>query len=250
MSSLDEAEEGREGTMFARRSASTSQAVTWLVFLGVWGLLHVSPPGARGELYVGGHLGPQISNNFGAVSTTGGTAEVGFSDLDLKNFLVFGAKTGYFLSQWPNLGLEVSASHAKPDIRAQSSVVTGPVPGVFAFDRTSLRVVTVAFNVIARAQMKGFEPYAGVGLGLFFAQLKDATGETRSENGVPGLNVVAGYRSFLTDDRRIAMAVEYNYQRATFSFRDVFDPGLGIGTGLRGDYEAHAVTVGLSYHFH
>jgi opacity protein-like surface antigen len=65
-----------------------------------------------------------------------------------------------------------------------------------------------------------------------------------------GLNVMAGYRSFLTDDRPVALAVEYNYQHAAFSFRDVFDSVLGIGTGLKGDYEAHAVAVGLSYHLH
>jgi opacity protein-like surface antigen len=210
----------------------------------------ISPGMAHAEFYVGGQAGAHVSNTLGGVETTAGPAGVRLTDLDLRNFVVFGAKAGYFLPQLPNLGFEVSASHAEPDIRAQPSVVTGPVPGVFAFDRTSLRVATVAFNVIARAQMKAFEPYAGIGLGLFFAQLKDATGATRSENGVPGFNAVAGYRSFLTDDRRLALAVEYNYQRARFSFSDVFDPTLGIGTGLQGDYEAHAVTVGLSYHFH
>lgn len=162
---------------------------------------------------------------------------------------MLGAKAGYFFPQLPNLGLEVSASHAKPDIKAQSSAVTGPVPAIFEFDRTSLRVVTVAFNVIARAQIKGFEPYAGVGLGLFFARLKDATGATSSDNGVPGFNAIAGYRSFLTDDKRLALVVEYNYQRARLSFSNVLDPSLGLGTGLRGDYEAHAVLFGLSYHF-
>lgn len=79
----------------------------------------------------------------------------------------------------------------------------------------SPRVVTVAFNVMAWAQINTFEPYAGVGLGLFFAQLKNAAGVTRSENGLPELNVVEGYRSFLTDDRRLALGVEYVYQRAT-----------------------------------
>src|SRR5689334_22142172 len=57
----------------------------------------------------------------------------------------------------------VSASHAKPDIRALSCTMAGPVPGVFASGRTSLWVITVACNVMARAQMKAFGPYAGVG---------------------------------------------------------------------------------------
>lgn len=66
---------------------------------------------------------------------------------------------------------------------------------------------------------------------------------------MPGFNALAGYRSFLTDDQRLALAVEYTYQRADLSFSHVFDPSLGLGTGLRGTYESHAVTVGLSYHF-
>lgn len=102
--------------------------------------------------------------------------------------------------------------------------------------------------MIARARLKGFEPYAGVGLGLFFARLKDAGGATSSDNGVPGFNAIAGYRSFLTDDRRLALVVEYNYQRARLNFNNVLDPSLGLGTELRGTYEAHTMMFGLSYH--
>jgi opacity protein-like surface antigen len=110
-------------------------------------------------------------------------------------------------------------------------------------------VITVAFNVVARAQMKGFEPYAGVGVGLFFARLQDQTGASSSDNGVPGFNALAGYRSFLTDDGRLALTVEYTYQRANLSLSNVLNPSLGLGSGLSGIYEAHGVTAGLSYHF-
>lgn len=222
--------------------------VALIASIGSVGVFH-APRESSAEFYVAGHLGPQLSTNFGNVGATGGPAGVRFTDVDLNNSLALGAKAGYFFPQVPNLGLEVSASHAKPNINAQPSVVTGPVPGIFAFERTSLRVVTVALNVIARAQMKSFEPYAGVGVGVFFARLKDAAGATSSDNGVPGLNALAGYRSFLTDDKRLALVMEYNYQRAKLSFSNVFDPSVGLGTGLRGDYEAHLMMVGLSYHF-
>jgi opacity protein-like surface antigen len=86
-------------------------------------------------------------------------------------------------------------------------------------------------------------------VGLFFARLQDPTGASSSDNGVPGFNALAGYRSFLTDDRRLALAVEYTYQRANLSFSNVLDPSLGLGSGLSGIYEAHGVTAGLSYHF-
>jgi len=231
------------------RGSAVSQSVWWGFAICLCGLTLIQPLESSAEFYVAGQLGPQLSNNFGNVGATGGPAGVSFSDVDLNNSLALGAKAGYFFPQVPNLGLEVSASHAKPNLNAQPSVVTGPVPGIFAFDRTSFRVVTVALNVIARAQIKGFEPYAGVGMGLFFARLKDAAGATSSDNGVPGFNALAGYRSFLTDDRRLALVVEYNYQRARLNFSNVFDPSVGLGTGLRGDYEAHTMMVGLSYHF-
>ncbi|GKS59796.1 hypothetical protein YTPLAS18_33230 [Nitrospira sp.] len=204
---------------------------------------------AHAEFYVAGQLGPQISNNLGNIRATGGPSGVGFSDLDLKNSLQFGVKAGYFLPQLRNFGFEVSASHAKPDILAQPAVVTGPAPAVGTFDRTSLRVITVTLDLVARAQIKSFEPYAGLGLGVFFARLKDPTGMTSSDNGAPGFHALAGYRSYLTEDRRVALVVEYNYQYARLSFDNVLDPALGLGTGLKADYQAHAVTFGLSYHF-
>jgi len=200
--------------------------LTLIAAMGGLGALN-SPQESYAEFYVAGQVGPQFSSQWGNVEAIGGPAGGSSSDVDLKNSIAFGAKAGYFFPQLPNLGLEVSASHAKPDIR----------------------VVTVAFNVIARAQMKSFEPYAGVGLGLFFARLKDVTGESRSDNGVPGFNALAGYRSFLTDDKRLALMVEYNYQRAQLSFDHGLDPSVGLGTGLRGTYEAHTIMVGLSYHF-
>lgn len=94
---------------------------------------------ANAECHGAGQLGPQLSNNFGNVGATGGPAGVGFSDWDLKNSLVLETEAGYFLPQLPNLGLEVSATHVKPHRKSQPSVVTGPVPGVFEVNQTSLR---------------------------------------------------------------------------------------------------------------
>lgn len=97
--------------------------------------------------------------------------------------------------------------------------------------------------------MKGCEPYAGVGLGLFFARLTDATGASSFDNGVPGFNALAEYRSFLTDDKKLALGVEYHYQRGRLSVSNGLDPSLGLGTSLRGEYAAHTMMVGVSYHF-
>lgn len=209
----------------------------------------LAPSAGMGEFYVGGQLGAQVANAFGDVATTDGPPGINLTDLDLKHSVLFGAKAGYFLPQFPYLGIEVRASHAKPNLEPQVSLVGGPVPGIAVFERMSLRVMTVAVNLIVRAQLQELEPYAGMGLGIFFAQLKDPTGASQSDNGVPGFSALAGYRYFVTKDRRMAFGVEYTYERARLSFDNVLNPSLGIGTGISGDYEAHAVIGGLSYHF-
>ncbi len=222
---------------------------------GVWRCLPASLAGiilmtvvqsAHAEPYVAGQLGQQFSNSFGNVETTGGPANARFSDLALDHSLLFGAKAGYFFSQVPNLGLEVEAFHAKPNIKSRASTFAGPVSGIGEFGQTDMRVITVALNVIARARLNGFEPYAGVGFGMFFARLKDG-GTTHSDNGVPGLNALAGFRSFFS--KNTALFVEYKYNRAHFNFSNSLDPSQGVGTGLKGDYEAHAMMFGLAYHF-
>ena len=130
-----------------------------------------------------------------------------------------------------------------------------------------LRVTTLAFNAIARAKMMcerhddhdrtgrpttdrdhrdrdfcRLQPYAGVGLGVFFARASDATGSA-SDNAVPGLNVLAGVRYFVTE--RVALFGEYKYNRATFEFDNVG----ATAAGLKGDYSASHIVGGLSLHF-
>lgn len=231
-----------------RASVAFARLCCSLVVPTLMGTL-LSPTVGIAEFYVGGQLGAHVANTLGDGATTDGPPGVNLTDLDLKQSFLFGAKAGYFVPQFPYLGIEVRASHAKPNLEPQASLVGGPVPGIAVFERTNLRVMTVAVNLMVRAQLQELEPYAGMGLGIFFARLTDPTGASQSDNGVPGFSALAGYRYFLTKDRRMALGVEYTYERARLSFDNVLNPSLGIGTGISGDYEAHAVMGGLSYHF-
>jgi opacity protein-like surface antigen len=216
----------------------------------------------RGEMYVAGFGGYTIGHGFNDVEGTGLASGVNFGDFGLKNSAVYGGKVGYFLPRrlsW--LGFEVEAFNTTPHIE-QSTVAGIAVPG------SHLRVTTLAFNAIARAKMMcerhddhdrsrrtattdsdyrdhdfcRLQPYAGVGLGVFFARASDAAGSA-SDNGVPGLNVLAGLRYFVTE--RVAVFGEYKYNRATFDFDNVG----ATGVGLKGDYSASHVVGGLSLHF-
>jgi opacity protein-like surface antigen len=86
-----------------------------------------------------------------------------------------------------------------------------------------------------------FQPYAGVGIGVFFARAKFSgpTGGTDNDNAVPGLNALAGLRYFASD--HIALFAEYKYNRAAFEFPTAI--------GIEGDYSANHVLGGVSYHF-
>jgi opacity protein-like surface antigen len=210
-----------------------------------------------GELYVAGFGGYTIGHGFDNVEGTGALSGINLGDIDLKNSGVYGAKVGYFLPRRLNwLGLEMEAFNTTPHLK-ETAFTTG----------AHLRVTTLAFNAIARAKMMcerhddhdrpgrptidrdyrdhefcRLQPYAGVGLGVFFARASDATGSS-SDNAVPGLNALAGVRYFLTE--RVALFGEYKYTRATFDF----DNAVATAAGIKGDYSASHIVGGLSLHF-
>jgi len=210
-----------------------------------------------GELYVAGFGGYTIGHGFDDVEGTGALSGIKLGDIDLKNSGVYGAKVGYFMPRRLNwLGLEMEAFNTTPHLK-ETAFTTG----------AHLRVTTLAFNAIARAKMMcerhddhdgtgrpttdrdhrahdfcRLQPYAGVGLGVFFARASDATGSA-SDNAVPGLNVLAGVRYFMTE--RVALFGEYKYNRATFDF----DTVGATAAGLKGDYSASHIVGGLSLHF-
>jgi hypothetical protein len=214
-----------------------------------------------GELYVAGFGGYTIGHGFDNVEGTGALSGVNLGDFDQKDSGVYGAKVGYFMPRRLNwLGVEMEAFNTTPHL--EQTTVAGTV-----LSGTHLRVTTLAFNAIARAKMMcerhddhnrtgrpaddrddryhdfcRLQPYVGVGLGVFFARASDETGSA-SDNGVPGLNALAGVRYYFTE--RVALFGEYKYNRATFDFDNIG----GTGAGVKGDYSASHIVGGLSLHF-
>lgn len=179
------------------------------------------------------------------------------SDLFLKQSPMFGAKVGYFFNDFklPWLGLELEAFTTEPNIRSQSfntshlinkckvSIVPPCVQSMSITNLTEtigearLRVNTVAANVIARYRTGRFQPYAGLGLGLFHFS---ASGSVEGSQITAGLNALAGMRWFLTE--HVTVFSEYKYNRATVNFGDDF-------YGLNGDYAITHLAVGFGFHF-
>lgn len=184
------------------------------------------------------------------------------SDLDLATSYVFGGKVGYFFTdeKMPWLGVEVEAFTSKPNIRTQTlitrhdvnynpNVVTIPcavgtcpettsTAGTLNITESSLRVVTVAFNVIARYPGKVFQPYVGVGGGGFYFQASNGTFQGRQWS--PGLNALAGLKFRIFDEWGLFLEGKYN-----LSHINNLDPIYG----LNAQYSILHLVGGATYHF-
>ena len=142
------------------------------------------------------------------------------------------------LSPAPGLGIETDAYTMTPDIK-QQTIVGGTSSGrVFAdsIQTTPLRLTTWTANIIIRSPSMSevFQPYGGMGYGLFFA--------TSSQSGTsnvhisPGFNLFAGARYILTP--KWALFGEFKFNRATIRF-----------SGVRGNYDSQMFVFGLMWHF-
>ena len=189
------------------------------------------------------------------------------SDLSLKQSLLVGGKGGYFFNDQglPWLGVELDLFTTKPTIKNQTvstdqdirftpkdlsnPACPAPIPNnTCAFQQnvkstlpvteTSLRLITAAFNVVARYPGTIFQPYVGIGAGAFY--FTSSTGSFQGRQVVPGLNAMAGLKVLMTEE--FGLFLEGRYNRATLTN---FDPSFG----LSGEYSAINFVAGLAYHF-
>ena len=206
------------------------------------------------EGYFAGFGGYTFGGKFDAEGTglLNGTS---FGNGSLASSAVVGAKAGGFFPDALNwFGVEAELFNTTPNIEQQ-----GAAAG------SHMRVTTLAINALARAQFAcekkhldteqvterfafqyvtefcRLQPYAGVGLGIYWVDISNSSFSAHA-NFVPGFNALAGVRYYLTD--RIAMFTEYKYNRATFHFAGV--QGLA---GFEGVYSINHIVGGISYHY-
>jgi hypothetical protein len=155
---------------------------------------------ADAEWYLGGQIGGAFPTTITRADVRSATLPSGttFSNVELENSVMIGGKAGYWFtkqgSEW--VGLETNFQYANPDIAAQSIRTNLPTGFVFiapaaCVGRTScavpwngadLRVLTWApFIIKARYPNGPWQPYAGIGLGLFFAKT-NALGSLHVDN--------------------------------------------------------------------
>lgn len=195
----------------------TPQNSILLLLLSLSLLLVVDTP-AQAETYIAGQLGATVPYDFLDYGTTD---------------VMYGAKLGHYFDSRKWLGVETEVFHTYMGVS-----FLGLVPSA------SLRVTTWApVNVVARYQMGKLEPYAGVGLGLFFASLKNDGTDASTSSTQPGLNTQLGLRYRVTNNWAVFGEWKFNYARFDF------DPTIAASTGIDPDYIVNNFVLGLGYHF-
>jgi opacity protein-like surface antigen len=208
-------------------------------------LLLFSRP-VQAEMYVAGQIGAHLPNDASNVefSASGGTA--GLSDLALQNSLMYGAKLGYYFDRVKlgnfNLGIETEVFNATPHVKQQEWTIQG-IPLGTAPGLTNRVLTWAPVVVLVRYQAGAFEPYAGVGLGVFFSRLSDGTSSSSGTD--VGLNTQVGIRYRV--NKNVSLFTEWKYNYANISHGDFL--GNGVGVDFSYNYSVHIVAGGLGYHF-
>ena len=192
------------------------------------------PMDTHAESYVAGFAGYGLSAQLSDVRGTGGIAGLTGSNLGLQNSPIYGLKVGHFLDGLKYFGGEAELYTATPSLKQQQLTLSSPTGSQTAtIPGAHLRVTTAAFNVVYRYPGQVVQPYAGVGLGLFWFTTPASTAGSAVR---PGLNVLAGTRVFVT--KQMALFGEYKYNHANFP-----------GGDFKANYNAHFVVFGVGYHF-
>lgn len=238
------------------KSEQIHQPRKWLlagasVFL--WGLSLLS---AHAETYIAGQVGYTVAQD-----TTHGMANdptfaglpsgTSISNVTLNNSLMYGMKLGHYFKSTPWFGIELESFMTTPHRPQQRLTLGAPGLGTIQQDEggATNRLVVVSPNLVARYQGGAFEPYVGVGPGIFFfhqQQLTAVAGErsySQSNTGV-GLNTQVGLRYRLTDHVALFGEWKFNYAHINLSGQaDVGHFGINAITTL------HHFVFGVGYHF-
>jgi len=224
----------------------------WTFSIILVGFVILTSATAQSEFYVAGQGGISFPGSFSNVEGLGpnfGGAGFKFTDIDLANSVLLGAKVGFFFPRLNWLGIEGEYFHTNPHTKQQQAPTlttpNGQTIQLLPKPGAHVSMSTGAINVIARYPGKRFQPYVGVGLGMYGASL--SSNQVQSVNNQPlsasdfsfGLNALAGVRYFLT--KHVALFGEYKYNRASFQFEG--------NAQFKADYSASNIVGGISFHF-
>ena len=212
-----------------------------VVAVGVFCLTQPVGP-AQAEVYVAGQIGAHLPSSYSNVEYSLGGSSASGNNLSLENSLMYGGKVGYYFDSLKidrfNLGIETEVYSAKANIKDQNIIIGGVNFG--SVGEVKNRVTTWApFNVVVRYQAGVLEPYAGVGLGVFFSSR--SSGNITDTSTDVGLNTQVGLRVRVTNN--VALFGEWKFNHAS----GVSHPNSGLIVSA--DYNANILAFGAAFHF-
>ena len=196
------------------------------------------PFSAFAEFYGGIMGGYAMPNKYTDRTNTVNGVEFSEADAPLENSFMVGGKVGYYLPNLRWLGFETEVFYTNPGFSLWDEDGQERIDG-------DMDVITWAQNVVVRYPGQRFQPYAGVGVGIFFTDVDYDQYSWDGGDITPGLNMLAGLRVLLTE--HIALFGEYKYIYTRMS--NDYDEIDGESIEAKGDYSSNIVAVGLSYHF-
>lgn len=226
----------------------------WLLFALLLGTATIGT--AQAETYVAGQIGYTWAQDTSRTRPNDPTyaglpTGTTMSSVDLNNSLMYGVKIGHYFESLPWMGVELEGFVTNPHRPQQRLTLGVPGTGTVSLNEggATNRLVVVSPLLMVRYQAGAFEPYAGVGPGVFFLHQQQLTSAasgqaySQSNTGV-GLNTQVGVRYRVTDHVSLFGEWKFNYARLDLSGQvDVGHFGVNAIATL------HHFVFGVGYHF-
>lgn len=231
------------------------RASRWIA-VGAMVLGILSAISAQAESYIAGQVGYTLASDAQHVRTVD-SATFGIpngtevSNVNLNNSLMYGMKFGHYFASTPWLGVELEGFMTNPQVPQQQLTLNVPGAGAISVNQpgASNRLIVMSPNLVVRYQAGGFEPYVGVGPGVFFLnQQRDPAGpgvpEYSQSSTRVGLNTQVGLRYRLTEQVSVFGEWKYNYVQFNLSGQEA-----GPYYGFQSTVQLHHFVFGVGYHF-
>jgi lipid A oxidase len=224
--------------------------------IGACALMMLSASAVHAETYIAGQFGFTLAQDTARGRANDPTyaglpTGTSVSNVNLNNSAMYGVKVGHYFESVPWMGVELEGFVTSPHRPQQRLTLAVPGSGNINVEEggATNRLIIVSPLLLARYQAGAFEPYVGVGPGLFMLhqqQLTSAAGGTaysQSYTGI-GLNTQVGLRYRLTD--LVSMFGEWKFNYARLNLPGQADVGhYGINTVAT----LHHFVFGIAYHF-
>jgi opacity protein-like surface antigen len=211
----------------------------WLSML----MLVASVGTAHAEMYVAGQAGAAIPDTLSHVEYSMGNQKWTSTDFSQNTSAMYGGKIGYYFDRHRWLGVETEVYRSTPNLPSQVAASgRGPLM-ISSVDHSIITwsPVTVLVRIPSGIFPVPVEPYAGVGLGVFFSSV--STSSSSSSSTDVGFTSQLGLRYRITPNW--AAFGEWKYNSASLSHQNL----LGSGVNVNAIYSANLLSFGVSYHF-